>query len=65
MEPSEKKEPEKQELFQVEKICDCKVVRSKKDYLIKWVGYSPKDNTWEPVDHLENVRYMVDEFEQK
>jgi hypothetical protein len=34
-------------------------------YLIKWVGYSSKDNTWEPVEHLSNILYMVEEFEKK
>jgi hypothetical protein len=32
-------------------------------YFIKWVGYSSKENTWEPVEHLSNVVYMVEEFE--
>lgn len=34
-------------------------------YLIKWVGYSAKENTWEPVENLTNVIYMVEEFENK
>lgn len=65
MEDAVPQEDEKQEFFQVEKICDCKTIRGKKLYLIKWVGYSSKDNTWEPLVNLSNVLYMVDEFEQK
>ena len=34
-------------------------------YFIKWVGYSAKENTWEPVENLTNVIYMVEEFENK
>lgn len=34
-------------------------------YFIKWVGYSSRENTWEPIEHLTNVIYMVDEFEEK
>jgi hypothetical protein len=65
MDDGAKKDTDKQEFYQVEKICDCKSSRGKKYYFIKWVGYSSKENTWEPLDHLSNVLYMVDEFEQK
>ena len=33
-------------------------------YLVKWKGYSAKENTWEPAKHLEMVQDMVDEFEE-
>ena len=66
MEATEAKEdPEKQEFFQVEKIVQSKTLKGRKYYLIKWVGYSSKENTWEPIEHLSNVIYMVEEFEQK
>lgn len=64
MEEQTNKEDEKQEFYQVEKICDCKTVRGKKFYFIKWVGYSSKDNTWEPLVNLSNVLYMVDEYDK-
>jgi len=34
-------------------------------YLVKWVGYSVKDSTWEPIENLENVIYMVEDFEKE
>ena len=54
-----------EEYFTVEKIVGSKFVNGQKFYEIKWVGYSSKVNTWEPLIHLHNVLYMVDEYENK
>ncbi len=52
-----------QKEFYVERIL------SKRDYplqyLIKWEGWDVKDATWEPVENLEHVLELVDEFEKK
>nr|CAH04420.1 putative chromobox protein [Euplotes vannus] len=55
----------KDEYYQVERITKHKIVRGKKYYLIKWVGYHDRDNTWEPVENLANVTYMIEEYENK
>jgi len=34
--------------YEVEEILDCKFVREKIKYLIKWEGYPHSENTWEP-----------------
>lgn len=35
-------------------------------YLVKWANYpDPKDFTWEPKEHLETVKKMLEEFEAK
>mmetsp|Transcript_16729 Transcript_16729/g.14646 ORF Transcript_16729/g.14646 Transcript_16729/m.14646 type:complete len:214 (-) Transcript_16729:37-678(-) len=66
MEASQPKEEggNKEEFYQVEKVVGAKTVKGNKVYLIKWVGYSAKDNTWEPIEHLSNVVYMIDEWEE-
>ena len=61
-EDAQSKEPE---FYEVEKIVDMRIRSGKKYFYIKWVGYSSKDNTWEPTEHLFNVAYMVEEFEAK
>jgi hypothetical protein len=43
---------EGKEEYEVEEILDSKRVRGKLVYLVKWVGYSHEENTWEPVEHL-------------
>ena len=33
-------------------------------YLVKWDGWKEEYNTWEPLDHLENVLELLLDFEQ-
>ena len=39
-------------IFEVDKIIDKRKFNKKLLYLIKWKGYSNKDNTWEPIENL-------------
>jgi hypothetical protein len=32
---------------------------------ILWEGYSDDDFTWEPLKNLENVEYLIKEYEEK
>ena len=56
-------EQEQSDFYQVEKIAGSKVKGQKKYYEIKWLGYSSDENTWEPIENLTNILYMVEEFE--
>ncbi|CAL4060098.1 unnamed protein product, partial [Meganyctiphanes norvegica] len=40
------------EIFQIEKILKHRDRDDKREYLIKWLGYSSKHNTWEPEENL-------------
>jgi len=51
------------EYFNVERIITRKYKDNKKYYLVKWVGYPLKDCSWEPASNLENIKLMVDNFE--
>lgn len=35
------------------------------EFLVKWVGYSTTDNTWEPEEHLVNVPEKIREFNER
>ncbi|KAG8701538.1 hypothetical protein FRC09_005297 [Ceratobasidium sp. 395] len=48
--------PEGEEEFEVETVLNSKKVRGVVKYLIKWKGYGPADNTWEPYEHLVNAK---------
>ncbi|KAF7273788.1 chromobox protein homolog 5-like [Rhynchophorus ferrugineus] len=48
---SEPDEPAEE--YVVEKIIDCRIKSGVKEYLLKWIGYDDKDNTWEPESNLD------------
>jgi hypothetical protein len=39
-------------VWEVEEILSSRTRNKKVQYLVKWKGYSPDDNTWEPYDNL-------------
>ena len=51
--------------YEVEKIINCKYIRNKKYYLIKWLCYPINQSTWEPKSNLENLECMINDFESK
>lgn len=51
--------------YEVEKIINCKYIKNKKFYLIKWLCYPINQSTWEPKSNLENLEYMINDFESK
>ena len=53
------------ELWEVEKIINCKYFKNKKYYLIKWLYYPINQSTWEPKSNLKNLKYLIDEFESQ
>jgi hypothetical protein len=52
------------EEYEVETILDKRILRTKPQYLIKWLGYPLHDATWEPLENLKNAMTKVKEFEE-
>lgn len=51
--------------FEVEKIIEVHFKKNgKRDFLIRWKGFSAADNTWEPEENL-NCPELIDKFMQK
>ena len=46
---------EKEVLYNIEKIINCRTRRSEIQYLVKWQGYSSAHNSWEPIENLIGV----------
>ncbi len=53
------------DIFIVDQIIDKRTRHGRDEYLVKWEGWSPKHNTWEPLGHLTNVLDIIDAFENK
>lgn len=50
-------------LFIVEKIIRKKVEKRRSFYLVKWLGFGPSKNTWEPASSFKNNPAILKDFE--
>ena len=46
------------EEFEVESILDCRKRRNQVQFLVKWKGYGPKENSWEPERNIHAKRLI-------
>ena len=53
------------DVYEPEKVLAQRLARGVTQYLVKWVGYETKDNTWEPIEHLAGCEDMVAEFKER
>ena len=42
-------------------IC-VKRLKNKKQYLVRWKGFTPGDDTWEPEEYLQNAKEKIEEY---
>jgi hypothetical protein len=58
-----------QQEYEVEAILDCKLEKRRKDpylYLIRWIGYGPEDDSWEPLQAvLNSCAELVADYHRK
>ena len=50
------------EEWDIEKILGTRVRRKKRQFLVRWTNYYSIEDTWEPLEHLENCRESLLEF---
>ena len=53
------------EEYEVESILDHRYRHRKKEYLVKWKGYSADENMWEPTSNLRHARDAILDYEHK
>ena len=56
---------DEEETFKVEKLLKTKTVKGKVFYLVKWDGWAPEFNTWEPKENVGLPLIELFESEQK
>merc|ERR1711997_1391263 len=52
------------QVFAAEAITKKRLRKGRTEYLVKWKGWSPKYNTWEPEENILDVR-LIDQFVKK
>jgi len=52
------------ELFKPERILECRGTGARKRWLVKWIGYPPEENTWEPFSNIGHTD-AFDQFEAR
>jgi hypothetical protein len=50
------------ELFEVEKILGERVKAGKKEFKVRWRGYGPEDDSWEPHSFVQHLESLIEEF---
>ncbi|KNZ78045.1 Testis-specific chromodomain protein Y 2, partial [Termitomyces sp. J132] len=48
--------------YEVDEILDSRIVRSQLQYLVRWKGYRPEDDTWEPQKNLNRAPNELRDF---
>ena len=52
--------------YEVERVLDHRSVKrgkgTKQEFLVKWLGYGPEHNTWEPQKNLTNCKDILKEY---
>ena len=56
----------KEDEYDVEKILDKRKIKGKTQYLVKWLEYEDKENSWEPAENLSPKTVgKIEEYWQK
>jgi hypothetical protein len=50
-------------VFEVEAILAMRKMKGQeRQYLIRWKGYTPEWDTWEPIENLDGCQKLLDDF---
>ena len=50
--------------YEIERILQSRIVRNRKEYLVKWKGYNDFENSWVKAHDMGNAQQLVQQYEQ-
>ena len=54
------------DIYEPEKVIAQRIAKGGvTQFLVKWAGYEPKHNTWEPLEHLAGCEDMIADFKER
>ena len=56
---------EEETYYEIESILRVRIRAGQLEYLVRWVGYGPSDDSWRSVSDLENSRDLLDQFNRE
>jgi hypothetical protein len=54
-----------EQAWNIQEILDLRIYHKKIKYLVNWEGYTHDDDTWEPIENLDNAQECLEEFHRK
>jgi len=54
-----------EEEYEVQEILDSRIRRNRLFYKVRWIGYSPVHDSWEPIAAVKNAPKLVEAFHQR
>ena len=54
-----------EEEFEIEEVLDSQLRHHRLYYKVRWKGYSPSEDSWEPAAHLSNSPDLIKAFHQR
>ncbi|KAL1507093.1 hypothetical protein AB1Y20_007951 [Prymnesium parvum] len=52
-------------MYEPEKVVAQRLAKGVSQFLVKWVGYESKDNTWEPIENLAGCEDIIADFKER
>ena len=53
------------DIYFVEDIIAERMTKKRKEWLVRWKGFSHEDDTWEPLEHLSGYEQYIARFEEE